>query len=211
MAKKSVPRRAKGKPAVAHKNQQDAALNIATKIGVLESFKRRLAPVGPRSISNETALTPLLRSLPTSVRQFNAWTSDAVPKEFIADVQPFKTNANDTIRTDDATLLQVQGLVDAVKQIDAAWTGQVEPSRIATLRRNLQLAEALRDIAETELKAQMRVTQSLRSQVSASQQSFDALEREAKAALKERDAIIEKLKAARAAPSAMAQLARVSK
>jgi hypothetical protein len=154
------------KPAVAHVNEQTAQQNIERKYEVLKLLVRRLQPEpqpteGDRTDERlratvwkltETALKGLLPTLPTSLRQFNSWTSESLPVS-LAECVSLKTNAQATIKKSG-----FQARVDALVKTVGAATSEAAPTKtrqqtIANLEREVRLAKVLQRIAERDAMA----------------------------------------------------------
>ncbi|MEN5178134.1 hypothetical protein ABE501_00020 [Comamonas testosteroni] len=184
------------KPAVADVNQEFARRNIDIKIAALENFRKMLAPPSPRALEFQGDLSQLLAVLPKSRKQFNQWTSNALPAEVAKEIT-FGTNANATLNKYESLLNKVVSEVKAIQLIAENWTGVCESATIAGVRRKLKLVENLRNIAENALKEEMRRNHSLQSEVDALKQGIEALDRECREALASRDEVIASMKAMR--------------
>ncbi|MDQ0086047.1 hypothetical protein J2W35_006428 [Variovorax boronicumulans] len=185
------------KPSVAFKNQAIARENISTKLKVLGDLCKRFSVTSPLPASVAALRERVLPLLPRTLRQFNHWTSDAFQGWDDTEWPVFKRNANHTLRVsglrdDVVSGLSAVGLLEAdVKGIKAS----AAIDRAAALRRKVELANRLRAIAESELKAMMRNARDLKGQVQSLQARIAAIERETAAALSSRDAVISELRA----------------
>ncbi len=190
---KFSPAKNGSKPAVAFINQEAAVKNISVKIHALALLKSRVAPIGPRGVSREVDVKMLLDSLPTTRTKFNAWTYDHVPVVFRLPLEEFGTNANDTLRKDFELLSKVESLVKTLREIAKNWSGNIEPTRIASLKKKLQISEQLLSIAEQELRSSYASNEELRKNNIILKEKLSILERESKEALLARDLIISKI------------------
>jgi hypothetical protein len=140
------------KPAVAFSNHAQAVARIRAKYEALTMAVQeiRSAEVA-RDAGERSWAASLLESLPTSQRQFNAWSSEQLAAYPALETESFSSNAQVTLKG--------SGLIDSVDQVLAHVRAlqQVKPPEavredtIASLRRRLAVANRLREIAETQV------------------------------------------------------------
>lgn len=193
------------KPTVAFANAEAASNNIEIKQKALEHFYQILAPSGPRSVTDVDAAS-LRGLLPTSLRQFNSWDSAQLPSNLASLMPVFTRNAPATLRASPSKQALVQKLVSSIRAIFDSGLDRPEPVRIATQRRLKSLAITLREIAERALKAEMKRSIALQSEVDLLRKSLNAFARESQEALDARDEIIAKLRAVRPERQVIASL-----
>lgn len=174
----------RAKPTVAFANQKEAQRNIEVKIEALKSIATALAETGPVALADKDA-RGCLQSLPTSMRQFNAWESRSLDRAQQAKLDPFHRNAQMTLKRS-GQMARVQRLLADVKAL------QKSPSMphrrdeaVASLRRTVANANSLRQIAERELLESKRRQIALASELEAANRKLVALERETVSQLKE--------------------------
>ena len=148
------------KPKVAYANHDAAVANIATKRDALTNLAEQAAKaIAQGKVREVEAAQRLVKLLPASVRQFNAWSSAHLPDSWSNDQIAFRVSANQT--------LLKSGLLESVKlAVNVAKAVREHPSNdaskretIAGLQRELKLAVQLRLIAEREilrLKGELR-------------------------------------------------------
>ncbi|MDP3683552.1 MAG: hypothetical protein Q8S01_06425, partial [Ignavibacteria bacterium] len=181
-----------------------------TKVRVLISLCEIVGTTGPRALE-AIDHSAILQTLPTSVRQFNGWTSVSLSPELAGRFEKFDRNANVTLRADPHALRRVEIALGGVKLLIGNQAKRVVPEKISFLRRKLQMVEALKEIAEKELRTEMKRTVLLNAQVLSLQHKAKELERETKASLRERDAVILKLKTVRVSHQKVTHLNKVTK
>lgn len=144
---RAKPKSTRAKPEVAFSNQEVALRNIAAKRDLLLSVLKRAS----EHRLTGAALVEAVGKLPTSVRQFNRWTGEALPTLWNPSLTVCKRNANDTLRSS-GMLISVQRAIEMVTLADRVPPAETKRTeRIAKLQRDLKLANTLREIAEREL------------------------------------------------------------
>ena len=157
---RSKARRSGPKPKVAYANHDAAVVNIATKRDALTTLVERVAKViakgEPRLVE---AAQELVKLLPVSVRQFNAWSSDQLPDDWSSELAVFRVSANQTLLKS-GQRETVKLAVDLAKEVRERPSDEARKRETAAgLRRDLRLAVQLRLIAEHEilrLKGELR-------------------------------------------------------
>lgn len=148
---RSKVRRAGPKPAVAFVNQATALENIRLKRSVISLIARGASGQGPTSVQGQHSLDALIASLPSTRRQFNAWTSQALPPIWADKYGIFGTNADVTLKKS-SELRLVEDALDSVRLLKGR--PKPEEQRAATkarLQGLVNLANRLRIIAEREV------------------------------------------------------------
>jgi hypothetical protein len=136
------------KPKVAFSNQEAAQENIRTKCELLEQIVGTSR--GPRIAETRTVQvdSEILDALPSSVRQFNAWTSESLPAILHSKSGDFTTNAQATLKGC-RYFDRVQSVVDFIKLLKDAPSGaSTKEGNLAYHKRETKLAIELRLIAE---------------------------------------------------------------
>lgn len=141
------PKPVRIKPAVAHSNQAGALSRIAVKRDLLVKIATHLPATEGEAIEHRAVVA----ALPSSVRQFNLWTAEGVPKKLLFGASGIERNANETLRKSDL-LTSVQKAVALVNEARLAGKPDAPKTvKLARLRRDLDLANTLREIAEREV------------------------------------------------------------
>ncbi len=144
---RSKPKPVSIKPAVAYSNHAMAISRIAAKRDLLV----KIATHVPASEGEADEHRGVLAALPSSVRQFNHWTAEGVPKKLLFGVSEIERNANETLRKSNL-LTSVQKAVALVNEAQLVNKRDAPKTvKLARLRRDLDLANTLRGIAEREV------------------------------------------------------------
>lgn len=188
MELKNRPRTGNVKPQVAFRSQERAIANIEVKLLIIY----RIAEVHSATISLEglekARATELLKQLPITVRQFNAWTG---PEDFPYEqeiVRP-KRNAQETLHNC-GLLDKVQHAVKLVKNLCAEFEKPTQKvQRLASAIRRAKAAEELRSISEKMLVKLKRENEALRQSVADLEIQLNSLKRESRAIASKADAL----------------------
>lgn len=142
------------KPSVAYKNQEAAKSNIQAKLDFLSCFVAELATTVSLVTDSQQA-REALEALPSSTRQFNAWTGSYLSRE-LRPTTPLRANAQQTLKRS-GLLASVDAAIKVIKQLrhEASIPSKKE-ERFASAVRRAKLAEELRKIAEREIVALKR-------------------------------------------------------
>lgn len=137
------------KPSVAFKNQDAAKFNIQAKLELLSRIVADLAAT-TSLVKGSQKTRETLETLPSSTRQFNAWTGLQLPHELLPST-PLRVNAQQTLKRS-GLLESVDAATRAVKELmqESAAPSRKEERLAYTIRR-AKLAEELRKIAEREI------------------------------------------------------------
>jgi len=177
------------KPAVADSNRENAIANVETKKAFLTTATLRMTANEPTSAEAFEVTRRLSASLPTSLRQFNVWTSES----FIAWGEPdwprFTRNAQKT--------LVVNKKVEIVqKSIDLALAArtkfltapdQAKQDRVSGLKSRLKDRQTLLDISEDTLKAELTKSAALKRKIVLLQKEVVDVTAEFKKKIKQKD------------------------
>lgn len=149
---RSTKKPAGPKPAVAFKTEAAAEHNIRTKLKLLlpitSNDSTTLQPVDVAALKLTAALRP---HLPTSIRQFNKWRSEALPPALSAEVAAFGPNSAVTLKKSGLEVDVADALL-ALKSADQSSPNQLQKKDTVTrLRRELGISNRLRGICEREL------------------------------------------------------------
>lgn len=147
------------KPAVAFRTERRARENILAKKSALE---RLLVDATPRAMDN----------FPKSVRQFNLWSSSALPIDCRS--VTFISNSPATLRRDPVLLESVKQLIAEVRTPKAGSDSRRNDT-VAKLRADKRLHGVLREIAEREVIVARREATRARSKVLELQAQLDSL------------------------------------
>ena len=144
---RSKPKPVSIKPAVAYSNHAGAISRIAAKRDLLV----KITTHRPATDAEADEHRAVLATLPSSVRQFNLWTAVGVPKKLLFGASDIERNANETLRKSDL-LASVQKAVELVNET-RLFDKQDAPRavKLSRIRRDLDLANTLREIAEREV------------------------------------------------------------
>lgn len=161
LGRRSSPQ-ARGKPSVAHENEEVALRNIRNKIRYAVNLLKR---------QDDKSLA----LLPRSLRQFNLWTSDGDPSD---DAHPtLFANSPDTLRKQRELTQEVLGILETLKRSTAARKPQ-RPERLSNLQKEVKLEALLRGIAEKELAKERSEHQITRNSVSVLKAQASAIQEE---------------------------------
>jgi hypothetical protein len=170
------------KPLISEVNRERARRNIAVKVELLARVAKWLdAPVDlANSISAERRLFDT-DTFPKSLRQFNSWTSDALPSELAESVPNFQRNANATLNLHAPLYASAQTAINAVAKHRLLLTRRPKKERsLERLVDRLHFATTQRQIAERELSTSLLEIADLRNEVLGLRRQYAALQREAR-------------------------------
>jgi hypothetical protein len=167
------------KPSVAFANQALAVKNIEIKRDALKAAIDWCLQQPVESV-DVGSVEALMKAIPKSIRQFNAWTGDGL-SGVIKTVQiNFVKNANQTLNKHPKLFAEVRFMLDRVREIKNAPNPTERRTEVlAAVARRAAHAEALRLIAERELITLKRSNNELRLKVEAMTYELRALKREA--------------------------------
>ena len=142
-----------GKPEIAYRSEKLARENIVLKLSLLaEIVKARAGLVRKVSSLDDDARQRFEPHVPRTVRQFNLWARESLPKD-LQDILPnFSRNSNETLRRHPDLKGSVAEAITAFRSSDTPASPKLD--RISVLRNKLSLANRLRIIAEKELISQ---------------------------------------------------------
>ena len=185
--KQSSPRR--GKPVVAFDSQVEGRENINAKISLL-----KLA-LQDDDKTEDLELAHLIREcFPRSPTAFNAWTSNKLPERAKPKVKAFRSNAPRTLKSNSDLQLSVGRLLGALNsRRRAAKGGSSKVESAAKLRRELNEAKMLKDIAMRELVDERNRRQEDASTYTSNLASANSAKDEAIRLLREAEEKIKKL------------------
>jgi len=207
IAHKPAANQKSAKPRIAERNEALAKQNIITKLGFLQLHLKAAAEAKHLStIDNEGVhATAVQRALPTSIRQFNAFSTQELPMDVRDRAPSMMRNANDTLSRHRELRASVMDAVDAWERHLKARSSAVSASdSLAKMRRIVAFNQTVRKIAERELLAAREQVGSLTAELLQVQRALGALQRQATLeAEKHRDLEIQlrKLEQDRALPS----------
>lgn len=156
------------KPKAAVLNQQNATLNIQTKISIIEAWINDGIPQKIDGSGNPVQTPSGKKELdfyPTSLRQFNFWERSKHCPAVIATLRPFWRNANDTLRRNSPLRDQVVSLLKQLVKRGERESKTEEPT-VAALRRNLAVAETRKAVVEAHFSGQRKKIRELEQAVS---------------------------------------------
>lgn len=149
---RSKVRKASSKPAVAYRLEEAAKLNIACKRDLLVSVTQRASLFRIQTPENIAEWDEFVATVPTSRTQFNNWTSEAVPRKYLANALSFGSNGNDTLKKS-GLLKSVEDALSSFKEtLKKPDREQTRGKTIAALERQVNLSNTIRLIAEGELR-----------------------------------------------------------
>ena len=143
------------KPAIAEVNREIALANIRSKKSFLAMASHEMSSTRPRAAELVALLSRLVKTLPTSSRQFNAWTSETFAGWGKEDWPSFKRNAQKTL-VESGELEIVRKAIAAVqvsRSLLFAAPDQAKQERIASFKRRLREKAMLLEISEEGLQA----------------------------------------------------------
>ncbi|MBD8633324.1 hypothetical protein IFT74_18330 [Oxalobacteraceae sp. CFBP 8755] len=126
------------------KNENDAVLNLKQKIAILQSFADE-----KRELNSE-----ILKDLPRSLRQFNAWTSSGrFGENFV-----FSANAAATLRNNSTITAQVLALINILREKSSLIGRGKKLSTEQLLKHQLQIEQSRCKVVEHEyVKSRLEV------------------------------------------------------
>ncbi|MGJ3702664.1 hypothetical protein [Variovorax sp. AFSI2.2] len=175
------------KPAIADLNAAEAEANIRRKLTILtEALMQSTRPKHVRSAwAPDMAVAIESGALPTTIRQFNLWDTEAVPQDLKGKLPSFRRNAGVTLKRHRQLMTNVEDVITALRK--ALLTPTVESRRehsVASLRRRIEGAKTMRQIAERELVASRQEVQRLKDLLALETSRREATERESKEMVK---------------------------
>jgi hypothetical protein len=210
-------RPSKAKPKVAFETEAQALANIDAKLEAVIYLQRLAIGLGaapgelrtgePYNISRESpgnsqvpqdGSISLLSALPTSLRQFAAWSSDSLPEAYRTKVKPFERSAPQTVRRHLPTKKRVDAALAAVTAARDAATASKQSRRANALRSaqsEVRRLGKLLNIAETDLVQRLRQVSELESDVSELRSEIQSIELESKAEIKRLKAELSRVRA----------------
>lgn len=191
MRSSSDSKAGRGKPAVATANAAEAEGNLRRKLGLLtEALSQLNRPSHIHSARSPEMMSALAgRAFPITVRQFNLWSSDALPADLRALLPSFRRNASTTLKGHGQLFASVEEVLVALRR--ALRTPTPESRRehtVASLRRRINTANTMRQITERELVSSRREVQNLKESLAIELNRRVALERELGAAIQRLEA-----------------------
>lgn len=185
------------KPSVAFKNQDAAKSNIQAKLELLSRVVADLAAT-TSLMTGYKKTRETLEKLPSSTRQFNAWTGSQLPRELLPST-PLRVNAHQTLKGS-GLLESVDAATRAVKElrVEAAAPSKKE-ERLAHTVRRAKLAEELRKIAEREIVSLKRAYANALDHIKDLESQLASLTRESQSRIAVLEADLSKERSARAA------------
>jgi hypothetical protein len=164
------------RPVVADRNKSKARLNIATKLEILTSI---LEP-SSSSARGESLAARLLQSdsVPTSIRQFNSWSSASLIDRLRAELPRFEPNANATLNGHPALLEAVRSAIEGIRSLSRKRRVVSYDERVTSLKRALSTANQKCSILEAELASAWTSNRELKAEVDRLGRRYAALQRE---------------------------------
>lgn len=146
------------KPKSAFINQQNALLNIQTKISIIEEWIKNGIPQEIDSFGKPIQMSDGRKKLdfyPATLRQFNFWEYSKHCPGVMATLPPIWRNANDTLRRYPSLRDQVVSLLKELVKIGER-ESKAGNSTLAALRRKLAVTEARKSVVEAQFSGQRR-------------------------------------------------------
>nr|WP_314707592.1 hypothetical protein [uncultured Comamonas sp.] len=185
------------KPSVAFKNQSAAKSNIQAKLELLSRIVADLATT-TSLVTGSEKIRETLGTLPSSARQFNAWTGSQLPHELLPST-PLRVNAQQTLKGS-GLLESVDAATRAVKELGLeAVAPSKKEERLAHTVRRAKLAEELRKIAEREIFSLKRAHANALDRIKDLESQLASLARESQSRIAALEADWSKERRARAA------------
>ncbi len=148
------------KPTVASANHDRAVTNIECKLAFATTLLK-MYEKNEKGLANE-----IRKVLPKSLRAFNHWDAEAIPKGLDLPTASFKSNASETLLGISSLFKRANLIVTSTKALKLQATST--PSKLesmAGLKRQLKFAEILRGIAEAEAIGYLRTLRNLEEEV----------------------------------------------
>lgn len=170
--------RTRGKPRIADVNASVAASNISIKLSFM------IANI-ERGRTSARDVTDVLKWLPKSRTQFNKWAASSLPPGLNA--PRFTANAPATLRKDAALRASVDAAIAARLRLAQTAEGKTNTppklEKMASLKREIRLLKAMKEIAERELINYRLRAEQLESDLQALRAEGESKSREFAAAL----------------------------
>jgi hypothetical protein len=164
---------------ISRKNKDDALDNIGRKIALLQIWIKDGQPQDVRP-----------SEIPTSLRQFNAWTI-TVDKEYGFS---FRANSAATLRQEEALTKQVLFLIDAIREVSSAKRKRRPLGDLGHLQQEVKLERSRRLVVERKFVSARRDLEKAQKAHEILRNQLSNLEKEAKEALNSRNCEISELK-----------------